>query len=65
MGQQTTGRANPLAVRLRAEDVEWLRAQRKSTGQSVNAMISRAVGQYRNRVEAVSRRREAKDAPIG
>lgn len=48
---------NPLAVRLVADDLEWLRAQREATGTSVNAMISRAVAQYRRRVEAANARK--------
>ncbi len=55
-------RINPLAVRLSAEDIAWLQAQRDTQGKSVNSMVSTAVKQYRNRVEAIGRRKEKRNA---
>jgi hypothetical protein len=43
---------NPLAVRLSPVDLAWLRAEREATGTPVNALISKAVTQYRTRIEA-------------
>lgn len=55
MPTTTTKSPNPLAVRLSPEDLIWLRAERESGNGSVNSLISRAVSQYRVRVEAARR----------
>lgn len=52
MPSTTSKTPNPLAVRLDAEDLAWLRAERETNGVSVNSLISKAVAQYRTRVEA-------------
>jgi len=64
MPRVTTKPPNPLAVRLQEDDLKWLRARKASTGESVNSMISEAVGQYRRRHLAAAReavRRAAAD----
>lgn len=50
-------KANPLAVRLDAEDLIWLKGERTVRGTPVNALIKTAVRQYRARVEAARKGR--------
>lgn len=55
MPRVNTKPPNPLAVRLAADDLAWLRKRRTNTGIPVNTMISTAVAQYRRRMEAAER----------
>jgi len=60
MPQPTKQQPHPLAVRLRPQDVDWLRRERENTGTPVNAMVSKAVQQYITRMSAARKAKESR-----
>jgi len=48
---------NAFALRVPADLREWLGEHKADTGQSVNSIIVKAIGEYRNRKEAAKARR--------